>query len=116
MRVDEDIRAASPAKASRADHGGSLRAAVDLKCLECAGGSRTEVERCEALRCFLWPHRPGRDDRVRPAGMVPTAEEYARAADERLTDAQRAARVANGDRLRAARAGADDDAEVRDAG
>lgn len=102
-RVSDTLRAAMPARASKADHGSSLRAAVDLKCLECAGGVRSEVEKCEVMRCFLWPHRPYQDERQRPASMVPSAEDYERMADAKLTDAQRAAMASNGERLRAAR-------------
>lgn len=98
--VAAELRKSMPGKASRADHGTSLRAAVDLKCMECAGGSRAEVAACPVYHCFLWPHRPAQDDRTRPAGTTPTEEEYAAMVAAKTTDAQREARTASAERLR----------------
>ena len=103
MSVGTLLRQSMPAKASKADHGSSLRAAVDMKCMECAAGSRADVAACPVLACFLWPHRPYQDERTRPAGMVPTKQEYAVMVDAKTSDAQREAQAANADRLRAMR-------------
>ena len=92
MSVLAELRRKHPAKAKRADHGTSLRAALDLKCLDCT---------CYA--CPLWPHRPYAESTTRPVGAVPTAEEYDAMAADAETDAQRAAREVSGERLRAMR-------------
>ena len=103
MSVLAELRRKHPAKAKRADHGTSLRAALDLKCLDCAGGSRAEVRDCTCYACPLWPHRPYAESTTRPVGAVPTAEEYDAMAADAETDAQRAAREVSGERLRAMR-------------
>lgn len=41
----------------------SLRLAINAKCWDCAGGSRTEISRCVVTGCPLWNVRPyQRDD------------------------------------------------------
>lgn len=37
---------------------GSLRAALNLKCLECANYERKEIKECTLTGCSLFPHRP----------------------------------------------------------
>ena len=34
--------------------------AIRTKCVDCSGGSVSEVRRCVAYRCPLWPYRMGR--------------------------------------------------------
>ena len=34
--------------------------AIRAKCVDCSGGSRTEVRECAATGCALWPCRLGR--------------------------------------------------------
>jgi hypothetical protein len=41
-----------------AAQGGSLKAAVKLKCLECSGFQRVEVKECACTVCPLYPFRP----------------------------------------------------------
>ena len=41
-------------------NGGSMKAAVALKCFDCAGGSTGEVARCPVYDCALWAFRPWR--------------------------------------------------------
>lgn len=36
----------------------SLRLAINAKCWDCAGESRTEVTRCHIKTCSLWAIRP----------------------------------------------------------
>jgi hypothetical protein len=35
--------------------------AIRTKCLDCCGGSQTEVRKCVSTRCSLWPFRMGRN-------------------------------------------------------
>lgn len=37
---------------------GSLRAAVNLHCLQCVGYVRSEIAACTSARCPIWPLRP----------------------------------------------------------
>lgn len=51
--------------------------AIRRKCIDCCGGERSEVRRCEAIDCPLWPHRLGGDPyrksskQTAPARMKP---------------------------------------------
>jgi hypothetical protein len=45
--------------------------AICAKCLDCCGGSRAEVKRCESEDCTIWPFRLG--TRVRINSGVKTA-------------------------------------------
>lgn len=83
----DQVRRQNPGKGKAADYGNSLRAAVDLKCLDCAG-SRNEVKLCTVSSCPLWRFRPyaADEERVRAAGVVPTLEEYDRLIGERTTE------------------------------
>jgi hypothetical protein len=51
----------APSTVSRAK-GGSLKAAIKLKCLECCNGERTEIKDCQCGSginpCPLYPFRP----------------------------------------------------------
>lgn len=76
MKLNEELRQKYPGKGRRADYENSLRAAVDLFYLACMGGSRTDVTKCDAFDCFLWPYRPGKDGRKRPEGTVPSVDRY----------------------------------------
>jgi len=43
-----------PSKLGRCD-------AIRRHCIDCAGGELSEVRRCEAISCSLWPFRLGGD-------------------------------------------------------
>jgi hypothetical protein len=43
---------------SRAEKG-SLKAALNLKCLECCSFQRVEIRNCQCPGCALYPHRSG---------------------------------------------------------
>lgn len=79
------IRKARPALGRKADHEGSRASAVHLKCLDCCAGQRAEVEACMVYACPLWPHRPYKSADTRPAGSVPTVEQYDAWSAERPT-------------------------------
>jgi len=60
------IRGCAPSKLGvfrRAYRGGSLRAAINAKCLECIGYSAKEVRGCTSPGCPLWSARPYRTTR-----------------------------------------------------
>ena len=50
----DDLARLGFARVSRGD-------AIRAKCLDCMGGSPSEVRRCEAGGCALWPFRMGTD-------------------------------------------------------
>jgi hypothetical protein len=38
--------------------------AIRAKCIDCSGGNRAEVKRCESEDCPLWPYRLGTHARI----------------------------------------------------
>jgi hypothetical protein len=42
-------------------------AAIRAKCIDCCAGSRSEVAKCTAIGCALWPYRMGTNPRLLPA-------------------------------------------------
>lgn len=49
-----------PSKSSRIERAkaGSLRAAIDMKCIDCSCEDREEIRKCTVIGCPLYPHRP----------------------------------------------------------
>jgi len=45
-------------KVDKVVQGGSMKAAVALKCLDCAGFSTVEIRNCAITQCALWAFRP----------------------------------------------------------
>lgn len=45
-----------------------LLQAIRHKCLDCSGGSVTEVRLCHLTGCSLWPYRMGRNPDAKPRG------------------------------------------------
>jgi hypothetical protein len=48
---------------------------VREKCLDCSGGSRTEVAACTAVGCPLWPYRKGENPFANARGRSYTGPE-----------------------------------------
>jgi hypothetical protein len=40
-------------------HGGPIMHVIRAKCLDCCCGQQSEVRKCTAVRCPLWPYRMG---------------------------------------------------------
>lgn len=40
-----------------------LIVAIHAKCLDCSGGMRKEVQRCNITDCPLWPYRRSEDEK-----------------------------------------------------
>ena len=53
-------------KYDKAMSGKSLRAAVDMKCLDCMCWQSTEIRNCNAVSCPLHPYRPYKDSLDNP--------------------------------------------------
>ena len=70
--------------------------AIRAKCLDCCNGAPSEVRRCGAIDCALWPFRMGSDP-----WRAPMSDERREAAAERLgrTRAARAAEPAQPKRI-----------------
>lgn len=84
--VGRDIRKMSQEELSsagieRTSRGDAMRA----KCIDCCGGSPTEVRRCTSVSCPLWPFRFGTDPFRQKAEM---SDEQRAAAAERLATAR----------------------------
>lgn len=45
----------------------TVRQAVRAKCIDCCGGSATEVRKCVAIDCSLWAFRMGVEPQLRRA-------------------------------------------------
>jgi hypothetical protein len=45
-----------------------LLAVIKLKCEDCCCGQRSEVAKCTATGCALWPYRLGRNPFAKPRG------------------------------------------------
>lgn len=61
----KDVRGAVPKKYSLLVdklHGGSLIAAVALKCLDCMNFNTAEIKQCPCTDCSLYPFRPYQED------------------------------------------------------
>jgi hypothetical protein len=58
----------------KAMSGGSLRAAINSKCLDCMNWQAAEVKRCDIVTCPLHPYRPykGDSERNRACGEADT--------------------------------------------
>ena len=41
---------------------------IRSKCIDCCAGSTSEVTKCTAVACALWPYRSGRDPFALPRG------------------------------------------------
>lgn len=58
--IGRDAREVSAEDLARCGHDLRSRpAAIRVKCLDCSGGSPTEVSKCTAIDCALWPYRMG---------------------------------------------------------
>jgi hypothetical protein len=79
-----DLEAMGRPRISRGD-------AIREKCLDCCAGAPSEVRRCGALDCALWPFRMGSDPYREASSM---SEEQRAAAGERLRQAREAAAIA----------------------
>ena len=77
-----------PARALKVYFKGSRSSAITEMCISCVGTSQ-EAKRCECLDCPLWPFRPGAVKGQVPE-HVPSADELAKLADEKVSPAVRA--------------------------
>jgi len=57
----DDLRAAGHEKRK-------LNEVIRSKCLDCCAGCKSEVSKCTAIDCALWPYRAGRDPFALPRG------------------------------------------------
>lgn len=71
------LRRIFPQHAKQVDYGRSMKSAIRLKCLDCAGAI-SEVRKCDIYDCPLWSFRPSQDPNKNPMpeGVLPTEEMY----------------------------------------
>ena len=78
---------------TRAARTGSAKKAIRLFCLECLGGSPSEVKGCTDNICPLWPYRLGRGF-IDPELPIPEKQEMSDEELERLREIAANARAA----------------------
>lgn len=88
--LENEVRISRPQLGQKADYCGSRTAAIQIFCLSCMGGSRSDVVACQSYSCPLWQFRPGSKKGVRPAG-IPTTDQYKALIDASVSDKQREA-------------------------
>lgn len=87
MKLIDELRAARPKLGKKADYEGSAKAAIYLACLECMGGSRSEIKSCGNEPCPLWPYRLGTGKQIRTDPVaVPTKEWYEEEMERNISD------------------------------
>jgi hypothetical protein len=74
-------------------NGGSVLKAIKRRCLDCSGGSKSEVRDCQHVTCDLHPFRPGRNPN---RAMSPEQREVAAARLRANVERGKAAKVAGG--------------------
>jgi hypothetical protein len=66
----DDPRQLSPEHLAAAGHvAAPLLKVLRAKCLDCSAGDRSEVARCTAVGCALWPYRMGTNPFGKPRGQ-----------------------------------------------
>lgn len=85
-----EIRRKKPSMALEADYKNSRRNAIYLFCLECMGGSSSDVASCKSFTCSLWQYRKNNVTKMVPPGIV-SKEELLEIKENKTTDAQREA-------------------------
>ena len=70
----EALRPRFAARAAKVQAGTSLRAAIDLRCLDCCCWQPAEVKRCEINACSLWAIRPFQADSEVDSGQEKNVE------------------------------------------
>ena len=64
MGLERDVRMETKKHAPSAQQ---MQSAIRAKCLDCMGGSRKEVDRCQSKECPLWPYREAQArERMKP--------------------------------------------------
>ena len=92
-----------PARACQVYYGGSRKAAITEKCIDCVGTAQ-EAKKCPMTDCPLWPFRPGATKGEVP-DFVPPEPELTAMREAAVSDAVRE----NARRMGEARANGDDD-------
>lgn len=59
--IGKNPREISKAVLATLGHPKSLPKAIRAKCIDCSGGQQSEVRKCVATNCALWPFRMGRN-------------------------------------------------------
>lgn len=60
--------------------------AIRAKCLECSGGRRSEVERCQIRECPLYAYRHGKNPNRKPRELTDAQRERLRAHLQKVRD------------------------------
>ncbi len=85
-----ELRRKKPTMALEGDYKNSRRNAIYLMCLECMGGSSSDVGKCPTFTCPLWQFRKSNIPKMKPPGIIPE-EELLKIKEDKTTDAQKEA-------------------------
>lgn len=70
-RIGADPQTLTPADFDAANQPLRLpRDAIRAKCVDCCAGQLTEIRKCVAFACALWPHRMGEFPQALAAGAM----------------------------------------------
>lgn len=83
------LRITKPKLGWKTDYKRSRTAAIQLFCLTCMGGSKSDVTKCTSYNCPLWQFRPGAKKNIKPGG-IPTEDQYRQLMDAKVSVKQRA--------------------------
>lgn len=89
-RVGRDPRHMSPAELTEVGHSPApILRLIREKCLDCCGGQPSEVRRCTAIGCALWPLRMSHNPwhRRGPSGQLAGSENLPSEGDFQRPDA-----------------------------
>lgn len=74
--MENEIRLTRPHLALKADHQNSRSAAIQMFCITCLGGNRSDAAQCKIYACPLWALEFKKTRGERPEGEVPTEKQY----------------------------------------
>lgn len=89
--MENEVRVTRPQLGLKADHKNSRSAAIQLFCIACMGGNRSDAASCTSYQCPLWPLEFKKTRGERPEGEVPTEEQYETLIDSTVSKKQREA-------------------------
>jgi hypothetical protein len=90
-QLENDIRISRPQLGLKADYKNSRSAAIQLFCISCMGGSRSDAAKCTSYVCPLWPLEFKSSRGNRPENVVPSREQYETMIGDSVSDKQREA-------------------------
>ena len=89
--MENEVRLTRPQLGLKADHKNSRSAGIELFCIGCMGGSKSDAAKCPTHSCPLWGLEFKKTRGSRPEGHVPTEAQYQEMIDATVSTKQREA-------------------------